>query len=163
MSEEKKNKKEPKEKKKANPVILLLIVMLLLIVLLGAGFVYLIMNTNKGTVATPVATQQTTVVDVPENSFALEDFIVNLQDTDKSKFIKLNVSLAYSKAKLSDELKLKTGMVRDAINTSLREKKAADFTAKGVEDLKKEIMDKINPGLTSGKVSEVYVNSIVVQ
>ena len=162
MSEEKKNKKDVKEKK-GNPIVLLLIIMLVLIVFLAAGFVYLILHTTNNTANTSAKVETTTTVEVPENSYALEDFIVNLQDTDKSKFIKLNVSLYFTNAKLADELKLKSGMVRDVINTTLREKKSADFTAKGVEDLKKEIMDKVNPGLKVGKISEVYVNSIVVQ
>jgi flagellar protein FliL len=162
MSEKK--VKEKKEKKKINPMMIMMLLMLVCIVALGAGLGYLILNQKKGSSSTtqPVAVAST--LEVPALTHPIEkDFTVNLTDTDTKRYVKLNITLAFTSAKLEAELKTMDSFIRDTVISVLREKKAADFTAKGTDDLKKEIMTRINPYLKEGKISDVYFNDIIVQ
>jgi flagellar protein FliL len=162
MSEKK--VKEKKEKGKINPMIIMMVLMIILIVGLGAGLGYLIMNQSTTTANSTHAQVISDVTEVPPLTYPLtKDFTVNLTDVDAKHYVKLNVTLAFSNAKLEAELKSTDAFIRDTINSVLREKKAADFTAKGTDDLKKEFMDRINPFLKEGKIRDVYFNDILVQ
>jgi flagellar FliL protein len=65
--------------------------------------------------------------------------------------------------KLTAELETKTSIIRDAIIETLRSKKTTDFSATGMEVIKNELIARINPVLTKGKVSHIYFNDILVQ
>ena len=161
MSEKK--VKEKKEKAKINPMMLMLLLMFVFIIALGAGLGYLILNQKKTTkIVTPAAVS--TALEVPPLTHVIEkDFTVNLTDTDAKRYVKINISLAFSSIKLEEELKTMDSFIKDTVISVLREKKAADFTAKGTDELKKEIMTRINPYLKAGKISDVYFNDIIVQ
>lgn len=162
MSEKK--VKEKKEKTKINPMMLMMLLMLVIVVALGAGLGYLILNSKKSGAETTKVVVVSSVPEIPALTYALtKDFTVNLTDTDSKRYVKLNVTLAFTSAKLEEELKTADPFIRDTINSVLREKKAADFTSKGTEDLKKEFMTRINPYLKAGKISDVYFNDILVQ
>ena len=154
--------KVQKEKKKINPMMIMLVLMLLLIAGLGAGLGYLILNQGKATTKVTVVTAP--ALEIPPLTYPIEkDFTVNLTDTDAKHYVKLNITLAFTSSKLSEELVAADAFIRDTVISVLREKKSTDFTAKGTEELKKEILARINPYLKEGKVSDVYFNDYLVQ
>ena len=137
--------------------------MLLLIAGLGAGLGYLILNQGKATTA-KVTVVTTPALEIPPLTYPItKDFTVNLTDTDAKHYVKLNITLAFTSAKLAAELLEADAFVRDTVISVLREKKSADFTAKGTEELKKEILARINPYFKTGKVSDIYFNDYLVQ
>jgi flagellar FliL protein len=145
---------------KSNIIKIVIIVVLLLVVVGGATFagVYFIGQKNLGTTAKPAK-----VVEVTELSYALDEFLVNLSDED-GRILKVNVFISYEENEdLAAELVLKKHIIRDAVNTSLRSKKSTDFSATGVDSLKKELIAIINPVLTKGKISHIYFNDIFIQ
>ncbi|MBC8062240.1 MAG: flagellar basal body-associated FliL family protein [Clostridiaceae bacterium] len=162
MSEKK--VKEKKDKAKINPIMIMIVLMFILIVGLGAGIGYIIMNQKTPATTSTEKVTGHTELEVPPLTHVIEkDFTVNLTDTDAKRYIKLNITLAFTSTKLVEELEKMDSFIRDTVISVLREKKAADFTSKGTEDLKKEFMARINPYLKDGKISDIYFNDILVQ
>lgn len=100
---------------------------------------------------------------ISEFTFELGEFLVNLSDEGEKRFVKANIYIGHSNKKLAKELEGKTPMLRDAINSVLRAKKAKDFTPKGTEDIKLEILNRINPMFKEGRCESIYFNEILVQ
>lgn len=100
---------------------------------------------------------------VSKFNYDLGEFLVNLNDEGGKKYLKAKIVVGYDNKKMPKELDEKKIIMRDAVISVLRTKKAADFTAKGVEDLKTEILKKINPLLTTGQCNNVYFPEILVQ
>lgn len=100
-----------------------------------------------------------------EANLKLEEFLVNLSDDGKAKYLKVNMFLGSDgkNKDLQKELTAKVPQIRDCINNTLRTKKSTDFTTEGEARLKEEIIVKINETLSNGKVADVYFSSIIVQ
>lgn len=176
------SEKKPKEGKKTIKTIMIIILIVLAIA--GGTFGgYMLVNKNNNkasnnnmqvvnnTAAQGNSTQAgaqtsgnaTIQPVISEFSFELGEFLVNLSDEGEKRFVKANIYIGYSNKKLAKELESKKPMLRDAINSVLRAKKAKDFTPKGTEDIKLEILNRINPMFTEGRCESIYFNEILVQ
>jgi Flagellar basal body-associated protein len=175
------NKKEKKGSSKIK--IILIAVVATLVVGAGAYFGYTMFLKDKGqTTKTAAHTTQQVVVQqtqqqagatgqqvslvqpvVSTKTFGLDEFLVNLADEDGKRYLKVKVFLGYDNKKLDAELEEKKPILRDAIISVLRTKKAADITPKGVESVKIEIIQRINLMLEKGQLNNVYINDILVQ
>lgn len=100
---------------------------------------------------------------VCDYTLELGEFLVNLSDEEGKRFLKANIHIGYNDKKLLKELQSKTPILRDAVNSALRSKKSKDFTPKGTEDIKLEILNRINPMLKEGRCESIYFNEILVQ
>lgn len=100
-----------------------------------------------------------------EATLDLKEFLVNLSDEEKSKFVKVNIFLGSDgkNKKLQKELTAKVPQIRDCINKILRTKKSTDFTTEGEALLKEEIIVKANELLNNGKIANVYFTDLIVQ
>ncbi|WP_346936987.1 flagellar basal body-associated FliL family protein [Clostridium sp.] len=100
-----------------------------------------------------------------EATLDLKEFLVNLSDEEKSKFVKVNIFLGSDgkNKKLQKELTAKVPQIRDCINKILRTKKSTDFTTEGEVLLKEEIIVKANELLNNGKIANVYFTDLIVQ
>ncbi len=156
---------EKKSKNKGN-ILKIIIIVLLAAILVGGGVFggYIIFNKLK---------PQTTTVDaakkdaLDQKTFALDEFLVNLKSDNSTRYLKTKVYIGYADTKevedFETELTDKKPIIRDAVNTVLRTKKAEDFTEAGVEKLKEDIKNKINPLLGKGQIDNVYFSEILVQ
>lgn len=187
MADGKKEAKKEKVKSKGGPVKIIVLVFLLLVLLGGgffAGYYFLIKkpqtttaNTKTATIAqTATSTNKTSTetassetvkkVDVSamsKHTLALDDFLVNLADEGGKRYMKVKIYLGYNSTTLTKEMNTKKPLIRDAIISVLRAKKSSDLTQAGVESLKKEIEEKINPLFDNGRVNNVYFYDIVIQ
>lgn len=168
MSEEKKEKVKGGSKK----IIIFALVGILL--LGGGGFAgyYFIFGKKAKTPESgiPVAGQvqpavQGAIQNVvpPKLHVEFDEFITNLADESGKKYIKVKVSIGYDNKKLAKEFEDKKQVVRDIINSVLRSKKSTDLTTKGVDDLKVEILNRVNPILENGRALNIYFSDIVIQ
>lgn len=174
------NNKEKKSKSKLKVIIIIVVAL----AVLGAGgyfgYNYFIAskgNTNKNVIQPQVQVQQVQQGQaqqtaqnvsylqqiVSAKTYGLDEFLVNLADEDGKRYLKVKVFLGYDNKKLDTELEEKKPILRDAIISVLRAKKSTDITPKGVENIKLEIIQKINPMLTKGQLNNVYFNDILVQ
>lgn len=176
---------ENKKEKKPNKLIKIILVALIVILAGGAGvFVGAkFLNTSKAATttsataakpATPkltINTDTSTVNTDTKYSYEIskytyqisDDFLVNLANTDSKRYLKTKIYIGYDNSKMASELSANKAVIRDAINSVLRTKKAEDITPKGVEDLKKEILDRISPIFQNGKPNNIYFYDILVQ
>lgn len=177
MSEEKKDKEKEKGKSKGinKKVIIFIIVGVLLIG--GGGFAgYYFIFAKKAAAPANTASsngmavagqvQQTSIQTavIPKLTVDFDEFITNLADEGGKRYIKITISLGYDNSKLTKEFDEKKNMIRDAINSVLRTKKFADLTTeKGLEDLKVQILNRVNPLLENGRALNVYFSNIVMQ
>ena len=96
--------------------------------------------------------------------FPLTVFIVNLMSDTGGKYLKTTVSLELSDPKLTHEVESKKDRIRDYILGILSSKTVEEIsTAKGKDDLKSEITEKINGNLKDGEVRNVYFTDFVIQ
>ncbi|WP_138202622.1 flagellar basal body-associated FliL family protein [Haloimpatiens lingqiaonensis] len=102
---------------------------------------------------------------VEESYFQLGEFTVNLADENSKNYIKVNMYIAYPKKnkKLAKELEERKSSLRDAVNLELMSKKSTELNVKGVENLKKELSDKINSKLYKGEILHVDFDNIIIQ
>ena len=163
------------EKKGGNAFKIVIIILLVLIVVGGgafAGYYFIFSKSDKNNVQkiqTPVgntaaanaAVSGGTVVS--SRTYNLGEFLVNLADEDGKRYIKLTIYVGYESKKLDKEFEEKKPIIRDAVNSVLRAKQSKNFTSKGTDDIKTEILNRINPLLTSGKVDSIYFYDILVQ
>lgn len=146
--------------KKGNSLKLVIIVLLGLILVGGAAFGGMYIAGKKG--ATPTST--TKAVETKEVTYSLDECLVNLTDSDAKRYLKVLVYVGYGEnEELSTELKEQKPVIRDSVIKILRSKKTTDFSDTGVDIIKKEIIAKINPVLTKGKVDHIYFNDLLVQ
>lgn len=100
---------------------------------------------------------------VSAKTFGLDEITVNLADKGSSRYLKAAVSLGYDDKKLDSELNDKKPIITDAVIGILSSKKAEDITPKNMDNIKMEIIQKINPILEKGKLNNVYFTDLIVQ
>ncbi|MCB2356673.1 flagellar basal body-associated protein FliL [Clostridium estertheticum] len=146
--------------KKGNSLKLVIIVLLGLIVVGGAAFAGVYIASKKG--STPTST--TKAVETKEVTYSLDECLVNLTDSDAKRYLKVLIYVGYGEnTDLDTEIKAQKPIIRDLVIKTLRSKKAADFDDSVVDNIKKELITKINPVLTKGKIDHVYFNDLLVQ
>jgi flagellar FliL protein len=100
-------------------------------------------------------------------TLALEPFLVNLADTEESRFVKSSFQLGLTE-ELSEKEKEKDSVaiaaMRDSIITLLSSKTADQIlTPQGKDKLREEIRQRVNAVSSEIKVVEVYIVDFVVQ
>lgn len=145
------------KKKKKKPVVAILLIVILLLAAGGGFLAYKVFFADKKTEVEYVKKE------LVEKTLPFEEFIINLADEGGRAFIKIKLTLAYPEDNkdLDKELTQKLDKVQDTINMALRQKKSQDFDGAKLEEVKKEVINKINDGLTSGRITNIYINSIV--
>lgn len=166
MSEKKKEKEKPAGNKLNIVILALLIIIIVGMIGIVGGYFLLV----KGKISIPSSTKTSEAAVVQENTYTLDEFTINLADTDSEKYINAQVSLGYdsSQSKLKSELEsttiVKKPILSDAVISVIRSKKKADFDAAGgVDKIKQEIIDAVNKNLTNGKILHVYFSKLVIQ
>ncbi|MGH4050389.1 MAG: flagellar basal body-associated FliL family protein [Clostridium sp.] len=144
--------------KKGNVFKKVIIVLLLLIVVGGGAFAAMYFLGGKSIVTTSAKTKV-----VVESTYSLDEFLVNLLDDGGLLYLKSTVYIGYEEnSDLTAEITTKLPIIRDTVNSYLRTKKSADFSDTGVVTVKKDLIIRLNPILTKGKISNIYFNSIVI-
>lgn len=161
---------EKKQEKPTGGKLNVVIIALLIVIIVGMlGIVTGYFLIIKGKTATSSNNQTTVVTSADENTYSLDEITVNLADTDTQRYIDAQVCFGYDakqsklKSELEDTTVVKKPILTDAVISVLRNKKAADFSGKGLEDIKQQIIDAVNPSLSKGKILHVYFLKMVIQ
>ncbi|MCR1953957.1 flagellar basal body-associated FliL family protein [Clostridioides mangenotii] len=128
------------------------IIVLLIVVCAGAGVAYV-----KFTSSTPIDNNvaATTILDLKD------EILVKLSDEDSARYLKSTMSIEYYSNDKKFEEKLP--LVRDVIINFLMSKKAEDFSADNLDNLKEQLIQRLNEKLGSSIVRDVYFTNLVVQ
>ena len=169
MSEAVKSKKGVKgEPKKGGNFLKLLIVILLVLILVGgAAFAGYYFASKNNTATNHSGQTPTVVVSHVKEAFLVivEGKLINLADTDAKRYAKITMTLAYDSknTKIGTELTEKNKVIVDAILSIMRNKKAAELDGKGIDDVKKELITRINSLLEYGRLTNIYFDEILTQ
>jgi flagellar protein FliL len=152
-----------KIKKSGNELKVIIIVLLGLILVSGAAFggYYFAVRNNEAP-----SVQQTGRAVKEAFFIAIKDKVVNLADTDSKRYVKLTLTIAYNSEneKLAGELTSKLDVLEDAIIGLIRNKKAAELQgSKGAEELKNEVLARVNSLLDSGRATNIYYKDFLIQ
>ena len=166
MAEETKEQQEGQGGKK-KLVLILVIILLLLGAGGGAAYKFLVLDKKKEEQKEKKAQK------IVENIKNIEDlgvqfdvgtFIVNLQDKDADRYLKVTIVLDAQDEKVKAELEKRLPQIKDAITTLLFTKSSQDLrTPEGIEELKEEILKRVNAILPIGGVKNVYFTDFVIQ
>jgi flagellar FliL protein len=133
------------------------------LVVLGAAFLFL--RPQLGARHKPAAPPPPAEADYA--TMELEEFTVNLADTDRARYIKVKVALEVTDEKVAAEIEKKhLPRVRDAIIMTLsRQYFTVLTTADGKEALKRQLTKAVNEAIPagSGKVVDILFTSLVMQ
>ncbi|SEF48022.1 Flagellar basal body-associated protein FliL [Caloramator fervidus] len=140
------------ENKGISKLMIIIIVLLTLLIGVGGFLGYMYIKNQ------PSAPKPKT-----EKTMAMDEFIVNLADQDMRVYIKAKIYLAYTDTKIETEIKEKMPQIRDIVITTIRNKKSSDFDGKKLENIRKEITNKINSTLMTGQITNVYFYDIIIQ
>ncbi|WP_035289934.1 flagellar basal body-associated FliL family protein [Clostridium sp. KNHs214] len=144
----------------------IIIIILFLIVAGGFAFGGYYFANKKASESMAVNTGVSKRAPLVEESFLqLGEFTVNLADENSKNYIKLNIYISFPKKnkKLAKEIEERKSTLRDAVNLELMSKKSTELDVKGVEKLKKDLLDKINSKLYKGEIMNVNFDNIIIQ
>ncbi len=166
MAEETKEQEQQKGGKKK-----LIIILVLVLLLLGGGgaaaYKFLVLDKQqeqkKEKKAEKIVDEIKNIEDIGVQ-FDVGTFIVNLQDRDADRYLKITIVLDVQDDKIKAELEKRLPQVKDAITTLLFTKTSNDLrTPEGIEELKEEILKRVNAILPIGGVKNVYFTDFVIQ
>ncbi|HPH02673.1 MAG TPA: flagellar basal body-associated FliL family protein [Spirochaetota bacterium] len=95
----------------------------------------------------------------PLATFELKEFMSNTADVDTTHFVRMKLSLGYEKNNLllQTELSERRMQIFDLIMLTLNGKRKEDLdSAQKKQDLKDELIKKINGLLQNGKIQDIY-------
>lgn len=149
---------EVKEEKKGGKKKLLLVVPLLLILIGGGVGAYFFLFSKKDKKEElPAQSKVGIMMDVGV-------FTVNLADKDKDAYARIAITLELSDEKVRQEVEKRMPIVKDAIIDVISSKTSSFVrTPEGRENLRLELIKRINTILIEGGVRNIYFTEFVVQ
>jgi len=157
--EQKGTEAEPKKKGKSKLIIIIVVA----VVVLSAG-------TAAGLLLIPHGEEPVESgldAGLPEQAgprILLEPFVVNLSDTEISRYLKMTMEVELKNEEAAEKLEHTTTQVRDSMMLLLSSKTYADIKpVSGKIQLKDEIVKRINEILGKPLVVQVYFTEFLVQ
>jgi flagellar FliL protein len=141
--------------KKGPPIVA--IILAVAVIAFGSGFV--VMKKMFGKPSKPASTAVVIGETVP-----LDEFLINLADTDSSHYVKATIALGLVQGKAAEEFKTKIPQARDAIVMTMSAKTLSEVdTTAGKEALKKELVASIDKEVGDKNVGAVYFEGFATQ
>jgi flagellar FliL protein len=104
------------------------------------------------------------IVPVGPVNVAFKPFIVNLNDLGGRRMLKLTLSVDVENQDIADEVNAKMPQFTDTILLLLSSIQSDDVSGlDGKQRLKNQMINRINQGLTKGKLRNLYFSELVVQ
>lgn len=96
--------------------------------------------------------------------YSLPEFLVNLNSTGKTSFVKMEISLELSSSEDVKAVEANLPRIQDSFNTYLRELRASDLSGSaGLYRLKEELLLRLNKNIAPHKVNDILFREILVQ
>jgi len=135
---------------------------------MAAGAFYVFLRPEDPLAITQVST---TAQDfTPAQSWPLSDFVVNLAPPDDSTFLKVDLALGVTSADEQNvklvlkELDARRDELKDLVNMVLTSKSRSELaTTQGKENVKSELIRRINELLQTGEIQAVYFRQFTFQ
>ncbi|MFP3158174.1 MAG: flagellar basal body-associated protein FliL [Hydrogenobaculum sp.] len=151
-------KEEGKQSGGKKKLIFILIPVLLLLIGGGAGAYFFLTHKKKSTKQMVVAPQKLGVM------YNLGSFLVNLADKNANTYAKVSITLELSNRKVQQEVVKRLPIIKDAVINVLSSKTYDEIrTPEGKEELRLELIKRINAILVTGGVQNIYFTQFIVQ
>jgi len=149
---------------------MMIIVIACLFLLLGAGAIFFFApSLLPGSIRPSSASHSAQALSSPTvekqgHLYSLEPFLVNLLDQDMPRYLRTRIELESSEPKANEEFEKRLPQLRDAILTTLANRKFQEILdSEGKNRLKEEIRNKLNGHLQSFQIKKVYFTEFVAQ
>ena len=97
-------------------------------------------------------------------TYPLDTFVVNIQDRNRDRYLKLKTELELLEPDTADEIEQRLPQIRDLIISLLSSKSFEDIrTIEGKNFLREEILLRVNSLLVTGSVKRIFFTEFVVQ
>lgn len=155
MAEEVKEVRE--EKKGGSKKVILFIIPLLLAAVGGGAYFFFFSKKGKQEETAPAPSQVGVMMD-------LGAFTVNLADRDVDAYARVSITIELSNEKVRLEVEKRLPIIKDAIIDVISSKTSSFVrTPEGRENLRLELIRRINTILFEGGVRNIYFTEFVVQ
>ncbi|HSQ33994.1 MAG TPA: flagellar basal body-associated FliL family protein [Peptostreptococcaceae bacterium] len=145
-----------KEQNVENKIKKILTMILFLVVIVGASFV--LWTKFMGG---PSSAELKSEKKVETINLELDEILVKLSDSDKSRYIKTNIVLSHDE-KIED-ISNHVPQIRDAIISYFMSKKAEDFSANNMVNVKKDMIKILKNKIDNEGVYDIYFVNLIVQ
>jgi len=159
MAEEQTKEEGKKSGGKKKLILILIPVLLLLIGGGGAGAYFFVFHKkSEAKKAVPVAPEK------PGIMYDLGSFLVNLADKNANTYAKISITIELSNQKVQEEVVKRLPIIKDAVINLLSSKTYNEIrTPEGKEELRLELIKRINAILVTGGVQNIYFTQFIVQ
>ncbi len=155
MAEEAKEARE--EKKGGFKRILLIVLPLILVIGGGASYFFLFSKKDKKEETKHLSSQVGIMMD-------LGTFTLNLADKEVDAYARVSITLELSDQKVRQEVEKRLPIIKDAVIDVISSKTSTFVkTPEGRENLRLELIKRINTILIEGGVRNIYFTEFVVQ
>ena len=145
---------------------LLYVMAALVLIVISGTIAYLVAKRVGAQPGQDRISEEQTEKKAPYTAFVLGEFSLNTSDPTEPHFIKISISLGYDAEKnqmLPTELNARRAQLRDIVITTVGAKKHEDLLTQDQRDeLKEELLDKINSVLRDGETAEIYFTEFVL-
>jgi Flagellar basal body-associated protein len=151
-------KEEGKQSGGKKKLIFILIPVLLLLIGGAGAYFFLTHKKKESTKQMVVAPQKLGVM------YNLGSFLVNLADKNANTYAKVSITLELSNQKVQQEVVKRLPIIKDAVINLLSSKTYDEIrTPEGKEELRLELIKRINAILVTGGVQNIYFTQFIVQ
>ncbi|EQF29019.1 flagellar basal body-associated FliL family protein [Clostridioides difficile CD160] len=140
----------------------ILIILILIIFSAGAGFFLLGEGGNKQVdkiigLFIPTGKDKN---EIKTENLDLEEMVLKLAD-EGVRYLKVSITVSYDSS--YKDIEKNTPLIRDNIINCLMAKRADDFAAENLNNIKEEIKNTLNTNLGGNVIQNIYFTNIVVQ
>ena len=119
------------------------------------------LTAGKGRVSGP-ARESTAVL--PGHIYRMESFIVNLNDENGMRYLKIKIEIESNQEKENQEYEMRLPQLRDATLAILSGKNHKEImSAEGKKILKEELRERFNKLLKDFRVQKIYFTEFIIQ
>lgn len=135
------------------------------LVLAGGGYVgWTMVKTDPEPAADPSASNPKEPEMAVGQTFSMDPFVVNLNETGGKRYLKSKIELEYMEEGVGKELKLRLPQMRDVILLHLSSKTLDEIRSiDGKVELKNALIKRINQVLKQGKIRNLFFTQFVIQ
>lgn len=141
---------------------IIVIILILIIFSAGAGFFILGKGGNEqiNKIISSILPKGKDKKEIETENLDLEEMVLKLAD-EGIRYLKVSITVSYDSS--YKDIEKNTPLIRDNIINSLMAKRADDFAAENLKNIKEEMKNTLNTQLGGNVIQSIYFTNIVVQ
>lgn len=141
---------------------IIVIILILIIFSAGAGFFILGKGGNEqiNKIISSILPKGKDKKEIETENLDLEEMVLKLAD-EGIRYLKVSITVSYDSS--YKDIEKNTPLIRDNIINSLMAKRADDFAAENLKNIKEKMKNTLNTQLGGNVIQSIYFTNIVVQ